>query len=87
MKGFLEEEMDQLVKWFARVYPQHKMTVHYKWKTPEHHYYIEINHTEKGTHIMPLVVPDAWFNDPEMEGLLHQKALERLQKKTMDFCQ
>lgn len=81
--GFLGEEVDQFTRWFKGVYPQHKLTVHYKWQSPEHKYYFEINRAEGNTQILPLAIPDVWFEDPVMEKLLHENFLTKMQKKTI----
>lgn len=81
--GFLGEEVDLFVRWFKGVYPQHKLTVHYKWQSPEHKYYFEIKRAEGSTRVLPLVIPDAWFEDPEMEKALHENFLQRMQTKTI----
>lgn len=81
--GFLGEEVDEFCRWFKGVYPQHKLTVHYKWKKPEHIYYFEVKRAEGNTQVMPLMIPDAWFEDPEMEKTLHENFLSRMQRKTI----
>jgi hypothetical protein len=81
-RGPLDEEMDQLEKWFSGVYPQWQLIIHYKWKDNEHRYILEMNHHGKNVG-MPFSVPDAWFEDPEMEATLREEVLQRLQRKTM----
>lgn len=85
MKGPLSEEMDQLCRWFPRVYPQWNLSVHYKWRggqRKEHCYSLVINH--HGTQrVLPFNVPEAWFEDPTMEESLRDAVLNRLQLKTI----
>lgn len=85
MKGPLAEEMDQMARWFSRVYPLWNLTVHYKWrggKVREHQYSLVISHHGK-QRVLPFNVPEAWFEDPSMEQELRDAVLNRLQLKTI----
>lgn len=80
-RGPLDEEMDILQRWFDRVYPQHKMLIHYKWHQGEHKYVLELKH--KRLVGLPFSVPEAWFDDPVMEQELRDSVVQRLQMKTI----
>lgn len=83
MKGPLAEEMDGMMRWFVRVYPQWNLSIHYKWrggKVKEHQYAMVITHHGK-QRVYPFHVPEAWFDNPEMEEKLRENVLQRLQMK------
>jgi hypothetical protein len=83
MRGPLAEEMDAVMRWFSRVYPQWNLSIHYKWSREfqEHGYFLELNHRTKKT--LPFSVPQAWFEDPDMEQRLRESCVPRLCQLTI----
>lgn len=81
-RGPLDSEMDTFQRWFDRVYPQWQLIIHYKWHQKEHKYVLELNHHGKNVGL-PFSVPDAWFDDPNMEESLREEVVSRLQNKTI----
>ena len=78
-----KDKIDEYRKWFASVYPQYTLRVHYIWESgyKEHSYYFEIDGPKKLT--LPLPIPELWFEDPIAYNYLQDAFLGRMQQKTM----